>query len=93
MGARLYVGGLPTSASEREIKELFSAFGTVETVRVIKDRATGRPRGFAFVVMSTPLEARRALNALHSSRAFEHGLLIVNQARPREVRTSRAAVG
>jgi hypothetical protein len=60
MGRRLYVGNLPYSTGEAELQELFSRAGTVESVRVMRDAATGRARGFAFVEMATDEEAQKA---------------------------------
>src|SRR3954470_19296907 len=60
MGRRLYVGKLPYSTGEAELHELFSKAGTVESVRVMRDAATGRARGFAFVEMATDEEAQKA---------------------------------
>src|ERR1700731_4789838 len=60
MGRRLYVGNLPHTTGEAELQELFSKAGTVESVRVMRDAATGRARGFAFVEMSTDEEAQHA---------------------------------
>jgi RNA recognition motif-containing protein len=82
MGRRLYVGNLPYTTGEAELQELFSKAGTVESVRVMRDAATGRARGFAFVEMSTDEEAQRAANELNS---FQMGgrALTVNEARPK----------
>jgi len=82
MGRRLYVGNLPYTTGEAELQELFSKAGTVESVRVMRDAATGRARGFAFVEMSTDEEAQRAANELN---AFQMGgrALTVNEARPK----------
>src|ERR1700686_868917 len=60
MGRRLYVGNLPYTTGEAELQELFSKAGTVESVRVMRDAATGRARGFAFVEMATDDEAQKA---------------------------------
>ena len=60
MGRRLYVGNLPYTTGEAELQELFSRAGTVESVRVMRDAATGRARGFAFVEMATDEEAQKA---------------------------------
>jgi RNA recognition motif-containing protein len=66
MGKRLYVGNLPFSANEDEIRALFEGEGRkVETVSVISDRETGRPRGFAFVEMSTQGDADTAVQKLN----------------------------
>jgi RNA recognition motif-containing protein len=61
---KIYVGNLPFSANESEIRTLFAAHGTVESVNVITDRETGRPRGFAFVEMSRA-DASRAIQNLN----------------------------
>ena len=60
MGRRLYVGNLPYTTGEAELQELFAKAGTVESVRVMRDAATGRARGFAFVEMSTDEEAQES---------------------------------
>ena len=60
MGRRLYVGNLPYTTGEAELQELFSKAGSVESVRVMRDAATGRARGFAFVEMATDEEAQKA---------------------------------
>ena len=60
MGRRLYVGNLPYETGETDLQDLFARAGTVETVKVMRDMATGRARGFAFVEMSTDEEAQKA---------------------------------
>jgi RNA recognition motif-containing protein len=65
MGRRLYVGNLPYTTGEAELQELFSKAGTVESVRVMRDAATGRARGFAFVEMATDEEAQKAASELN----------------------------
>jgi RNA recognition motif-containing protein len=82
MGRRLYVGNLPYSTSEDQLTELFSRAGKVETVRVMRDMATGRARGFAFVEMGTDEEAQRAITELHEHK-LEGRALVVNEARPK----------
>jgi RNA recognition motif-containing protein len=82
MGRRLYVGNLPYSTSEEELTELFSRAGTVDNVRVMRDMATGRARGFAFVEMATDADAERAVNELHEHQ-LEGRALVVNEARPK----------
>ena len=64
MGSKIYVGGLPYSATEQQLNELFAVHGTVESARVITDKFTGQSRGFGFVEMSTLEEANDALHAL-----------------------------
>ena len=82
MGRRLYVGNLPYTTGEAELQEIFSKVGTVESVRVMRDAATGRARGFAFVEMSTDEEAQKAASELNQ---FQMGgrALTVNEARPK----------
>src|ERR1700738_1326666 len=82
MGRRLYVGNLPYTTGEAQLQELFSKAGNVESVRVMRDAATGRARGFAFVEMSTDEEAQKAASELNS---FQMGgrALTVNEARPK----------
>jgi len=67
MGKKLYVGNLPFSATEDDLRELFERHGSVDSVKVITDRDTGRPRGFAFVEMSEPSAATDAIRALDGS--------------------------
>jgi len=82
MGRRLYGGNLPYSAGEQELQELFSKAGTVESVRVMRDAATGRARGFAFVEMSTDEEAQKAASEFNQYQMGGRPLT-VNEARPK----------
>jgi len=82
---RLYVGNLPYSTSEAELKALFEAHGEVESAVVITDRETGRSRGFAFVEMRDDTQGREAISALHEHE-LDGRALVVNEARPRERR-------
>ena len=68
MGKKLYVGNLPFSVTETELRELFGRHGSVDSVNVITDRETGRPRGFAFVEMSEPSAATDAIKALDGTQ-------------------------
>ena len=86
MGRKLYVGNLPFSATEQDLQELFSKSGAVETVTVMRDMATGRARGFAFVEMATDADAQKAITELHD-RPFGGRNLTVNEARPRPERS------
>jgi RNA recognition motif-containing protein len=85
MGRKLFVGNLAYETSEADLQTLFSQSGTVDTVRVMRDMATGRARGFAFVEMATDAEAQTAITQLHD-RAFGGRTLTVNEARPQEPR-------
>jgi len=78
---KIYVGNLPFTATEAELNSLFSEYGTVETVSLITDRETGRPRGFGFVEMDGP-GAEKAISAL-DNRDFNGRALKVNEAKPR----------
>jgi RNA recognition motif-containing protein len=82
MGRRLYVGNLPYSATEEQLTELFGRAGKVDTVRVMRDMATGRARGFAFVEMSTDDEAQKAITQFHEHQ-MDGRALVVNEARPK----------
>jgi cold-inducible RNA-binding protein len=82
MGRRLYVGNLPYSTTDEELNGLFSRAGTVESVRVMRDMATGRARGFAFVQMASDEDAQRAITEFHQFQ-MEGRALVVNEARPK----------
>jgi cold-inducible RNA-binding protein len=86
MGMRLYVGNLPFSATEQDLQDLFAAAGQVASVNVVRDQATGRARGFAFVEMASEADAQKAINDLHD-RDFGGRRLTVNEARPRAERS------
>ena len=80
---KLFVGSLPWSVDDAKLGEIFSQFGTVASASVLKDRETGRSRGFGFVEMSTDEEAQAAINGLNNTE-IEGRKIIVNVARPRE---------
>jgi cold-inducible RNA-binding protein len=82
MGSRLYVGNLPYSATEEQLTELFGRAGKVDNVRVMRDMATGRARGFAFVEMGNDEDAQKAINQLHTHQ-MDGRALVVNEARPK----------
>ena len=79
---KLYVGNLPYSTSEEDLRNLFSQYGNVESVAVITDRETGRSKGFGFVEFGDDNEARNAISAL-SGQEFGGRALTVNEARPK----------
>ena len=81
MNKKLYIGNLSYSATEAELRELFSEVGTVVSVNLITDRETGRPRGFAFVEMQTPEGAEAAIDELNG-RALRDRNITVAEARP-----------
>jgi RNA recognition motif-containing protein len=82
----LYVGNLPYEVGEAELQELFARVGSVESVNVMRDQATGRARGFAFVEMSTDEEAQQAIKELNASQLGGRSLT-VNEARPKPIRS------
>ncbi len=83
MGKKLYVGNLPYTATEEELSSLFGQAGTVTSVAIIKDRETGRSKGFAFIEMSNSDEAQKAISLLNG-RDLGGRDLRVSIARPRE---------
>ena len=87
MPKRIYVGNLPFTATEEEIRQLFEQYGDVTTVNLITDRETGRPRGFGFVEMENDEEAEAAIKALDQMELGGRNLN-VNEARPRQERRS-----
>ena len=86
MATKLYVGNLPYSTMEEDLRTLFAQAGTVVSVDVIKDRDTGRSKGFAFVEMSAQSEAEQAIK-LFNGYEIENRQLKVNPARPKEERS------
>jgi RNA recognition motif-containing protein len=92
MGSKIYVGGLPYSATEEQLSELFGTHGHVESARVITDKFTGQSRGFGFVEMSSAEEAKAAIAALNGTQMGGR-TLTVNEARPQEPRTGGSGGG
>ncbi len=85
MEVKLYVGNLSYETTEDELRALFAQVGTVSEVALIKDRDTGRSKGFAFVTMSSQDEANKAISQFHG-KSMGSRELTVNVARPREDR-------
>ena len=83
MDNKLYVGNLPFSTTEEDLRTMFAQAGTVVSVSLIKDRDSGRSRGFAFVELSTQAEAEKAVS-LFNNTPLENRSLKVNLARPKE---------
>ncbi len=92
MSKKLYVGNLPFSATEADIRELFEAHGSIESINVITDRETGRPRGFAFVEMNDAADASKAMQAL-DGRDLGGRNLKVNEANERPARSGGGGYG
>jgi RNA recognition motif-containing protein len=84
----IYVGNLPFGASEDQLKDLFEAYGRVDSAKIVSDRFTGRSRGFGFVEMAEREEGLKAIKEL-DSKDWQGRALKVNEARPREERPSR----
>jgi RNA recognition motif-containing protein len=85
MEAKLYVGNLPYNTVDSDLESLFSQAGTVKSAQVIKDRQSGRSKGFGFVEMSSSEEAQNAITMFHG-KDYSGRPLTVNIARPREDR-------
>ena len=82
----LFVGNLPFSSNEDNLRTLFAQFGEVSQVKIMTDRDTGKPRGFAFIEMSQDEDAAKAIAALNG-KDFEGRALTVNEARPKPERS------
>ena len=82
MARKLYVGNLPFTTTEQDLQDLFAGAGTVDTVNIVRDMATGRARGFAFVEMQTDEEAQAAIQMLND-REYGGRNMTVNEARPK----------
>ena len=82
---KLYVGGLPYSVNEDQLRDIFVAHGTVESATVIMDRMSGRSKGFGFVEMSSQEEAQAAIDKLNGTD-LEGRNITVNEAKPRQPR-------
>jgi RNA recognition motif-containing protein len=85
MSTKLFVGNLSFNLTENDLQDAFSAFGTVTEVNLMLDRTTNRPRGFAFVSMSSKEEADKAIEGMNGKQ-LDGRALTVNEARPREDR-------
>jgi cold-inducible RNA-binding protein len=92
MESKLYVGNLPYSTTEDELRNLFGQAGTVSSVAVIKDRDTGQSKGFAFVEMSSQVEAEKAIS-MFNGHSMGQRELKVSLARPREERGGGGGYG
>jgi cold-inducible RNA-binding protein len=81
MGRKLYVGNIPYETNEQDLQDLFTQAGAVETITVMRDRDTGRARGFAFVEMANDDAAQKAITELNGHQ-FGGRRLTVNEAKP-----------
>jgi RNA recognition motif-containing protein len=88
----IYVGNLPRETTEDDLKEAFEAFGQVTSVKIIKDKFSGDPRGFGFVEMSNSSEAQAAISGL-DGKDLKGSALRVNEARPRRDDRGRGGFG
>jgi cold-inducible RNA-binding protein len=86
MNNKLYVGNISFETSEADLQTLFAQAGTVQTVNIIRDRDTGRPRGFGFVEMTTEADAQQAIEQFNE-QPFGGRNLTVNMAKPQLARS------
>ena len=92
MNTKLFVGNLSFDTTENDLQDAFAAHGTVTEANLMMDRATGRPRGFAFITMATPEEAQKAVDALNGATLGGRNLT-VNEARPQGERPAGGSRG
>ncbi|MBK0393732.1 RNA recognition motif domain-containing protein [Ramlibacter algicola] len=92
MGNKLYVGNLPYSFGDSDMERAFSAYGSVNSAKVIMDRDSGRSKGFGFVEMATQEEAAAAIKGLHGQDMGGRDM-VVNEAKPMESRPPRSGGG
>ena len=85
MNTKLFVGNLSFNTTENDLQDAFAAHGTVTEANLMVDRASGRPRGFAFVTMGSPEEAQKAIDALNGA-TLDGRNITVNEARPKAER-------
>ncbi len=85
MNTKLFVGNLSFNTTENDLHDAFAAHGTITEANLVTDRSSGRPRGFAFVTMSSPEEAQNALNALNGTKLGDRDIT-VTEARPKPER-------
>ena len=92
MNTKLFVGNLSFNTTENDLQDAFAAHGTVVEANLMTDRASGRPRGFAFVTMGNPEEAQKAITAMNGA-VLDGRNLTVNEARPKEERSGGGGGG
>jgi len=89
---RIYVGNIPYSMTEQELRDLFTPFGAIQDATIISDRASGESKGFGFVEMPERREAQAAINDLNG-QSINGRSIVVNEARPRTDRGDRGGGG
>src|SRR5713101_1332674 len=92
MSTKLFVGNLSFDITENDLQDAFAAHGTVVEANIMMDRTSGRPRGFGFVTMASPEDAKKAIDALNGA-LLDGRNLTVNEARPREERATAGSRG
>jgi RNA recognition motif-containing protein len=92
MAKKLFVGNIPYTSTEDDLKKLFGGIGQVESVSIITDRHSGRSKGFGFVEMSDDKEAEKAIKELNGNE-LEGRALVVNEARPMKPRDEKFGGG
>ena len=92
MSTKLFVGNLSFNTTENDLHDAFAAHGTVVEANLMVDRMSGRSRGFAFVTMSSPEEAQKAIDAMNGA-TLDNRTLTVNIARPKEERSGGGGGG
>src|SRR5580765_7226731 len=92
MSNKLFVGNLSFNITENDLQDAFAAHGTVTEANLMMDRATGRPRGFGFITMSSDAEAQKALEVMNG-KEMDGRALTVNVAKPREERSGGGGGG
>ena len=92
MGNKLYVGNLPYTVRDDDLQQAFSAFGSVNSAKVMMERDTGRSKGFGFVEMGSDAEAQSAIEGMNG-QSLGGRSLVVNEARPMEARPPRSGGG
>ena len=92
MGNKLYVGNLPYTVRDEDLQQAFSAYGSVNSAKVMMERDTGRSKGFGFVEMGNDAEAQAAVEGMNG-QSLGGRSLVVNEARPMEARPTRSGGG
>ena len=92
MGNKLYVGNLPYTVRDEDLQQAFSAYGSVNSAKVMMERDTGRSKGFGFVEMGSDAEAQSAIEGMNG-QSLGGRSLVVNEARPMEARPPRSGGG